>query len=108
MQQYVTWDKLQINDNYYIHPTYNYNLQYPELSFTETGYNSGLSLYLGYITGFTGTVNESVTYFSVFNIGTMTPSVAVDTLNEWYPSGVQGQDDFELDADGWTIIDNRS
>jgi hypothetical protein len=102
IKQYITWDRFKVSESQYIHPTFGVENLFIGIKFNELGFCDGQDKYLGYMEGDEAIILEVIDYFKIHNIIEITPEQALQFCIDWYNST-----DFELDTDGFTIIDNR-
>ena len=110
-KRYIKWDRYKVNDNYYKHPNTDRLETYDEwIVFEELGFHGGES-YLGTVEFDTDDVDtiklaayRRKTILQKYKFDLLTLKEVNILMKEWYPDDHQY---FELDSDGFTIIDNR-
>lgn len=101
VKKYVTWNRHKLSDMQYIHPTYSIMNSGLVNSFVELEYTDG-DKYLGIVDVSSDEIlNVVIDMFKIFSLSFITEQQALSLCKSWYG------DYFELDKDGFNIIDNR-
>ena len=101
MKQYITWKRFKVSENQYIHPTFGVENTISNIKFTEMEFNDGADIYIGYIEGEENDIKQVIDIFKIHDMVVITPAIALNCCVQWAGNY------FELDEDGFTIIDNR-